>query len=201
MRRLSPGRQSTVLSVTIHGAVLGLLFLLTVHPPALAPRHLPGTAQGTVQLFAYQQLGAPPGIVSAKAPELKSNDSAKPEPQKSPLPKVKQLSRPATTTIQGSDNEGSLGDGDISIALVRFHPRPEPDLSTLSPGDGGDIILDALIDDAGRIAHLSVSRSLGLSIDQQVIATVQIWTFTPAMRNGSPIASEQEIVFHYQRNG
>jgi protein TonB len=38
-------------------------------------------------------------------------------------------------------------------------------------------------------------------VEQQVIATVQTWTFTPATRNGTPIASEQELLFHYERRG
>ncbi|HEY4010865.1 MAG TPA: energy transducer TonB, partial [Acidobacteriaceae bacterium] len=89
--------------------------------------------------------------------------------------------------------------GNISIALVQFHPRPQPDLSTLTPGASGDVVLDALIDAQGHIAHLSIAKSLGPSVDQQVIATVQTWTFTPATRNGAPIASEQELLFHYER--
>jgi protein TonB len=61
------------------------------------------------------------------------------------------------------------------------------------------VVLDALIDAQGKVAKLSVTRSLGANVDQQVIATVQTWTFTPATRNGTPIASEQELLFHYER--
>jgi periplasmic protein TonB len=199
MDRLSSGRRSALFSVATHGAALAVFLLLTrLHGPVLAPEHMPGTAQGTVQISTFQLLGAPPGAKSAKPREQKQGP-ARPQPVKTTVEKAKQLSQPAVAAVDGNAGEGSLGDGDMSIALVQFHPRPEPDLSTLPPGTSGDIVLDALIDAQGRIAHLSVSRSLGPSVDEQVIATVQQWTFTPAMRNGTPIASEQEILFHYER--
>jgi periplasmic protein TonB len=201
MRRLNTGRRSALLSISVHGAALcGLLLLTRLHGPELAPEHLPGTAQGTIQTFTYQVLGAPPGVASAK-PREQTQGPARPRPAKSTVEKAKQLSQPAVTAIDGNASEGSQGDGDITVALVQFHPWPAPDLSTLAPGTSGDVILDATIDAQGHIAHLSISKSLGPAVDQQVIATVQQWTFTPAMRNGAPIASEQEILFHYQRNG
>jgi protein TonB len=183
----------------VHAAAIGVVALLMrTRGPVLAPRHLPGTAQGTVLMFNYQQLGAPPGSTTAK-PREQAKGPALPAPAKSPLEKAKQLSQAATNEDPGNAADGSEGDGNISIALVQFHPRPTPDLSTLAPGASGDVVLDALIDAQGKVAKLSVTRSLGANVDQQVIATVQTWTFTPATRNGTPIASEQELLFHYER--
>ena len=199
MRSLSPGRRSTALSVVVHAAVIGVVALLMhVRGPLLAPKHLPGTAQGTVLMFNYQQLGAPPGATAAK-PREQAKGPALPVPAKSPTDKAKQLTQAATNEAPGNAADGSEGDGNISIALVQFHPRPTPDLSTLAPGTSGDIVLDALIDAQGKIAKLSVTRSLGANVDSQVIATVETWTFTPATRNGTPIASEQELLFHYEK--
>jgi protein TonB len=163
-----------------------------------APTHLPGTAQGTVLLFNYQLLGAPPGSAVAKARE-QARGPALPRPAKSIAEHAQQLTRAATDQPPGDASEGAAGDGNMSIALVQFHPRPQPDLSLLAPGTGGDVILDATIDAQGKIEHLSVAHSLGAAVDQQVIATVQTWTFTPATRNGVPIPSEQQLLFHYQR--
>ncbi len=201
MTDMAPGRKSSLLSVGVHAAVIGVLALMTrMLGPALAPTHLPGTAQGTVLMFNYQLLGAPPGSTTAKARE-QAKGPAMPVPAKSPTDKAKQLTQAATNAAPGNAADGSEGDGNISIALVQFHPRPTPDLTTLAPGTSGDVVLDALIDAQGHISHLSVTRSLGPNVDQQVIATVQTWTFTPATRNGTPIASEQELLFHYERRG
>lgn len=199
MRILPRGPKSALLSIAAHGAALGMLLLAAgLRGPTLAPTHMPGTAQGTEIMFSYQTLGAPPGAAHAK-PREQARGHALPSPAHSPTRKAKQLSHAATNEDPGDAPVGSAGDGNISIALVQFHPRPQPDLSTLAPGVSGDVVLDALIDAQGRVAKLSVTKGLGPSVDQQVIATVQTWTFTPAKRNGTPIASEQELLFHYEK--
>jgi periplasmic protein TonB len=199
MRGQPAGHEGALLSIAVHVCVITLLALMAhVHGPVLAPKHMPGTAQGTVLMFNYQLLGAPPGSTTAKARE-QAKGPAMPRPAKSPTDKAKQLTQAATNTAPGNASDGSEGDGNISIALVQFHPRPAPDLSALAPGTSGDVVLDALIDAQGHISKLSVTKSLGTNVDQQVMATVQTWTFTPATRNGTPIASEQELLFHYER--
>ena len=63
------------------------------------------------------------------------------------------------------------------------------------------MVVDVVIDAQGRITQARLARGLGGSIDQQVLATVQgQWTFAPATRNGVAIASEQELLFHYERS-
>jgi protein TonB len=29
--------------------------------------------------------------------------------------------------------------------------------------------------------------------------TIETWTFQPAMKDGKPVASEQQLLFHYER--
>jgi protein TonB len=78
-------------------------------------------------------------------------------------------------------------------------PYPHPDLSALAHGTRGDVILDAVIDEHGRITGLTLLKGLDPSVDQAVIATVRQWLFTPATRDGVPVVSEQEFHFHYER--
>jgi protein TonB len=200
MRSPVQRRPSVLLSIAAHGAALGVVLLVSgMRLPELAPKHLPGTVHGTEIMLSYQMLGAPPAAASAHTSEATAGPGH-PKPAKAPVQKTSQLSEPAPSTT-GNASEGSLGDGDMTIALLRFHPHPEPDLSALPPGTSGDIVLDAVIDVEGHVAHLSVTRSLGASVDRQVVATVQQWTFTPAMRGGTPVQSEQEILIHYERPG
>jgi protein TonB len=44
-----------------------------------------------------------------------------------------------------------------------------------------------------------MTSGLGPAIDENVIATVQQWTFHPATKDGQPVASEQELHFHYEK--
>ena len=106
------------------------------------------------------------------------------------------MPQPAPKHITGADG---LGDGNLTIALELAHPYPHPDLTQLPSGTSGDVIVDVVIDSAGRIAKFTLNRGLGHGIDETVLATIQQWTFQPATRNGVPVASEQELLFHYVR--
>jgi protein TonB len=79
------------------------------------------------------------------------------------------------------------------------HPSPQPDLSQLPSGTRGDVVVDIVIDATGKVAKFTVEHGLGHGVDDAVLATIQGWTFHPATRNGVPVASEQELLFHYER--
>lgn len=167
--------------------------------PAKITQRLPGEATGTRLTLEYKPGGAPPAVASALHAPL-------PVPRPAPTALAKPAATPALSAASeaapgaGLAGESSLGDGNISIALVRTHPRPAPDLSGLPHGTTGDVVLEVVIDAQGRIAEAKVARGLGDAVDQAVLATVrEQWTFAPATRNGVAIASEQELLFHYER--
>lgn len=120
-----------------------------------------------------------------------------PAPQPAPVP---ELSNAATSAGAGASGDSALGDDNINIALLRNHPSPAPDLSVLPHGAAGDVILDIVIDAQGNIAGIKLAHGLNPSIDDTVIATVRQWNFAPATRDGQPVPSEQEILFHYMRS-
>jgi protein TonB len=106
-------------------------------------------------------------------------------------------SSPQPDSTAGAD---SLGSGNINIALASYFPTPKPDLSTLPHGTKGDVILDIFIDTTGKIADIKMASGLGHGIDETIIATVQHWTFHPATKDGQPVASEQELHFHFEKS-
>lgn len=108
-------------------------------------------------------------------------------------------SSPASAQPDSAVGADALGSGDINIALASYFPTPAPDLSALPRGTRGDVILDIVIDSAGKIAGVTMTSGLGHGIDESVIATVHQWTFKPATRDGKPVASEQELHFHYEK--
>lgn len=189
-----------LVSVAAHTAAAALLFVTIAHAPVVAPYKLPGTASGTHLLTYY----SPGSAASRHAPtarpvEAKQLTEAKltptpPVPMKKPTPDQTDAEKGT-----GSTQLSGLGQGDITIALVRFYPSPQPDLSTLSPGQQGDVVLEAVIDPQGNIQKLTLMQGLTPAINQEVLAKVQTWTFKPAERNGIPVASAQEIHFHYER--
>jgi protein TonB len=186
-------------SVAVHLCVLGAM--LYVRSPQLTPVEQPGDATGHLLSLTYAPgMSAPAAkLQSPKAPPRKPTPSSSvPTPTPAP-PVVAAAATAATSSPDASSGVDALGDGDTTVALLVVHPSPKPDLSQLPAGTSGDVIVDVVIDKTGRIAKFTMTKGLGHGVDDTVLATIQQWTFQPATRNGIPVASEQELLFHYVR--
>ena len=183
-------------SAVAHGIVIALLVVVWNHPPILRAVS-PGEASGHISTVLY----APSTGSATHGQTGHATSTPPPRPQivaskASPLP----APAPATTEKASTDSPvgmDSLGEGDMRIALGSWFPRPEPDLHGLPHGFQGDVIVDVVIDEKGRIRDAQLVRGISAQVDQTVIATVERWQFTPAERNGTAIASRQELLFHY----
>jgi periplasmic protein TonB len=197
-------RKRVPLLVSISAHIVFVGALVYSRPLHVAPLTLAGDEHGTRYVLAYLpgHAKAPTGaLVPRKVPKAAK---AAPQIPALPAPEAAKISAPNTSspvsaTPDSSSGSDSLGSGDISIAVLKASPRPRPDLSQLPRGSAGDVVLDALIGPDGSIEKLTLVRGLGHGIDEVVIATVQAWTFLPATKDGKPIASEQELHFHYER--
>jgi periplasmic protein TonB len=179
--------------------VLGALGVLQ-RAPRVAPYTLPGTAKG-VRFLTYYNPGSAEHAsdeASSKQPAVRASASAVHASLAVPKP-VESQSLKADPGV-GSSVESGLGSGEISIALQQYFPHPAPDLSTLPRGTSGEVVLNAVIDEHGRISDLTVLKGMGPTIDDAVVATVKQWSWKPATKNGVPIQSEQELHFRYERS-
>jgi protein TonB len=91
------------------------------------------------------------------------------------------------------------GEADVSVAMANFYPAPKPDLSALPHGTRGDVVIDIVVDEDGNVVDTQVDQGLGHGVDEAVLAVVQTWTFTPATKAGKPVASRQQLLFHFER--
>ncbi len=191
--------RSTLLSAAAHATVLLVIVVLAHITPRIAPFKLPGTAKGATVLTYYSP-GSQRHASSDVRKRLAVSKPVRPAVQE-PAPKV-ESTMPAASNAdpgQGTTPESSMGDGNINIALLQHFPIPKPDLSTLPVGTKGDVVLDAVIDEHGKITALTLLKGLGGAVDESVIATVKEWLFKPATKDGVPVVSEQELHFHYER--
>ena len=188
-------------SVWVHLVVLAAL----VHTRRMwvAPMLMPGDAHGARMVLTYLPgQGAVSGQIPAKAAVVKV--APKTALDRSPLPAKTEVAAASVVTPPSAHPDGTVGDdafgsGNVNIALVRSFPAPKPDLSRLPRGTSGDVILDVVIDADGKVASLTTTKGLGFGVDEVVVATVQGWLFQPATKDGKPVASEQELHFHYER--
>lgn len=206
-----PVSASTAAHLLAIAAIIGYGYL---HPARVV--NPAGTRAGTRIDLVYLPGSAP---VSASHPvaKLKPAVAAKLAPSSAPvlpalplvpLPQVTLSSAAPTanSSLPPSDapskvaGSNSLGSGDAQqIALTMYSPSPAPDLSVLPRGVQGDVVVDITIDADGRVSDLKVLKTPGYGLESSVANTVRTWTFRPATRDGVPIASIQELLFHFGR--
>jgi protein TonB len=194
-------RKGTAVSVLVHATVFLAMAGVFVRAPKLVAYRLPGAKQGVQYLTYYS-----PGSKEAAQSDIAAKAVAKVQP-KPVVHSIAASPQPEVATAQntergvGDAGQSGIGDGNITIALQKFFPYPTPSLSTLPRGAAGDVILNAVIDEHGRITGLTLLQGLGPAIDNEVIQTVNQWTYTPATKDGVPVPSVQELHFHYEHRG
>jgi TonB family protein len=98
----------------------------------------------------------------------------------------------------GSLSYGTLSGPDVRAAIPVVFPDPVLDVAEQAEA-AGDVIVEVTIDDQGNVVEERLVQSLNPYIDQKVVATIGRWHFLPATRNSVPMASKQDIYYHFPR--
>jgi periplasmic protein TonB len=175
--------RSGVTAIVVHGLLLASI----LHHGRGRLVRSPGTTHGKKTAVTYSPGRSMPSAVAALQ-----------VPTQPPKPKPKPETKPKEEKVAKTGGE-ALGEGDVTVALATFFPTPKPDLTTLPHGTRGDVVIDIVIDETGKIVDTKVDQGLGDQVDEAVMATVETWTFQPATKDGKPVASEQQLLFHYER--
>ena len=112
---------------------------------------------------------------------------------------------PTEATVQSPAMGSTNGDSDIGPvvgtgafpALPMKFPDPHVSADELPPGVAGDVVVEVTIDVAGNIVKKKVLVSIGYGIDEKVLSVLEQWHFRPATINGLPVASRQDVHFHF----
>jgi hypothetical protein len=82
-----------------------------------------------------------------------------------------------------------------SVSPPSWLHRVEPELSedVTKVGNGGSVLLYAIIDENGYPTHIRVLRSLGAVLDGKAVAALRQSTFHPALDGGKPVQVELNI--------
>jgi TonB family protein len=107
--------------------------------------------------------------------------------------------RPAGSPL-GTVLAGPLTGEEVRPALPVVSPDPRVAADELGSLQG-DVIVEVTIDEKGNIVQKVVVQSLAPAIDSKVLDALENWRFRPATRNGVPIASKQDVYYHFPRLG
>ena len=98
---------------------------------------------------------------------------------------------------EGSAYYGDPSRHDVRPALPIVSPDPPVARADLPQGLEGDVIVEITIDISGDVIGSRLLQGIGHGIEDKVIPVVQRWKFKPATLDGVPIASRQDVHFHY----
>jgi protein TonB len=84
------------------------------------------------------------------------------------------------TPIRVSDVPG------LKAPTVRKSVKPEHPLAAMKARVEGTVVVEALVDEQGRVADVRVTKSIPL-LDQAAMDAARQWEFTPTLMNGEPV--------------
>ena len=199
--------RSQLVSVAVH--CLLLIFILW---PARAifvrPSSLAAGGRGQVtELINLPQEGFESAIALPR-PTVPATPSAKhpvvtrrrnPD---APTPPVLQASSsptpsPVAGSQFGSDAYGDVDGHEVRPALPTVFPDPVVSRSEIPDGIAGDVVVEVTIDVQGNVIETRILKPFGYGVEDKVIAVLRNWRFRPATRDGVPIASQQDVYFHF----
>jgi periplasmic protein TonB len=87
--------------------------------------------------------------------------------------------------------------GGVSAPRAIYEPDPEYSEEARQAKYQGSVMLWAVIDAEGRPRELRIARPLGMGLDEKATEAVSRWRFTPALKDGRPVAVQIgiEVVF------
>jgi TonB family protein len=88
--------------------------------------------------------------------------------------------------------------GGVTAPKVIYDPEPEYSEEARKAKYQGTVVLSLVVGPDGVPRDISVSRSLGLGLDEKAVETVKTWRFDPGKKDGKPVAvyASVEVVFH-----
>jgi len=211
LKPASLGTWNTALLLSF-GAHVAVLLLLARHygPVTVLPHEVAlGTPYSSGSVVYLAPLGrehahesAPLQVAKVTAPKQEPSSRPKPVERKREEPSQTAESAPDITAAAGSPYgvhiPGTPLTGPaVMPALPQVFPDPAIARSDLPPGVQGDVIVEVTIDEQGNVTDLKLTQGIGYGIDEKVLAVLRQWHFRPATRNGSSIASQHLVHFHY----
>jgi len=199
-------RITLLLSFALH-CIPVVLLILASRPMFIAPSSVARGHDGTALTHLYW-------------PDASADAAPAPSPMRISLPRaiakpavtpkvVAQASAPVSPADQaahaaaagasyGSASDGPFSGHDIRPALPMSEHDPIVNTDDLPGGVEGTIVVEITIDAGGNVISKSVLQSLGPAIDNEVLSALDSWHFRPATRDGTPIASKQDVVYHFK---
>lgn len=207
-------RAGLLLSLSVHAALFGVAFLLTLHWGKVRPVYRESRCC-TAALYWSGNTGvsdASPAAATSKhrakkqtAPVPKTTLIENPmrllQPRTAEKPAQSRLAQSGNPTMQLQQSVGTgSGTDDAEPAFPTYFPRPPVNDRSLLPAVEQKIIVHVTISAMGDVTDEKLVQGLGNSLDDLVLKTVKAWRFHPATLDGNAVASVEDLVFPFNQN-
>jgi len=98
---------------------------------------------------------------------------------------------------RGSALDGPAEGDEIRPGFAISFAPPRVSRWELPGGKEGDVIVELTIDEQGKVVEEKLLQGMAPDIDERVIATLRVWRFRPATRNGLAIPFKYDARFHF----
>lgn len=198
---------SLLVSFVLHCVVVYFL----VRPPRpifVTPSQIAfGHGGTTTELVYFSHRGASTAPDSTTVPATRQISLTRTAPRRKPSPRPAALNTAtgqpvASESARAGSPFGSLAQGpssghDVRPALPVVFPDPGILPWQIPSGIEGNVIVEITIDTQGNVTETRVLQGLGHGIEEKCVAAVRNWRFRPAMMDGRPIPSQQDVYFHF----
>ena len=213
---MPPRRYITLLSALVHATIISTVFVTQLLSPGPLPMPRSVLAFSDALPVQLKDIPLPPPPRgSAPAAEHTSGHAAPLIAPRDIAPETGRENTPSTQTIDVPGVDAGLPGGiELPGQDLRVEPPPPPPPPPQQPmllhvgmepprkivnvpprypstaqaaRIEGLVVLDAVIDVAGRVTDVRVTRSIPM-LDQAAIDAVRQWRFTPTRLNGEPVS-------------
>lgn len=89
----------------------------------------------------------------------------------------------------------------VSAPRAIYTPDPEYSERARKAGYDGTCVLWLIVDTKGIPRNIAVARAIGMGLDEKAIEAVRSWRFTPAMKDGLPVAVQVNVEVAFRLGG
>jgi TonB family protein len=102
----------------------------------------------------------------------------------------------------GSSNCDAIEQIGPGVTAPKLMYSPEPDFSERARKAKyqGTVVMNIVLNKAGRVLRTRVTRRLGMDLDEQAIGKISTWKFNPATRNGQPVVVALSVEVSFNLN-
>ena len=108
---------------------------------------------------------------------------------------------PVSHALAYQDASGAWNEDTTGVTLPILKHRVSPGVPERSEQVSGAVAMKVLVTSKGEVDQVVVTKGLSQAMDQKALEAVRQWTYSPAMRDGEPVAVWMTVTVTYHFNG